>query len=91
MNTVKGKSTGVIRYDKKHAQKKFVKFEREMFYGDFSGDNKKPTAEQIALKKKREEREALKESKRLEKRRRGSNTIKNRKAAMMENKVEFFE
>ena len=84
-DSIKGGSTGVPQYNKRKFQQRRVKFEREMIYGDFSNKTQEPTEEQIALKKKREAKEAEIESIRIEKRRRGSNTIKKRKAERMKN------
>jgi hypothetical protein len=52
-----GKSTGPPTFDKKKIEKKRMKFEREVWYGNFSNDEMKPTTEQIELRKKREEKE----------------------------------
>ena len=68
---VSGKSTGTPNYDKKRAQKKFVKFEREVFYGNFSGGDSKPTPEQIERRKIREEREQALNDRKYERRHRG--------------------
>ena len=75
-----GISTGQPNYDKKKAQERKMKFEREAWYGVFEGDKLKPTLEQIEQKKKREVIATEKEAKRMEKRRRGSNTNRQRKA-----------
>ena len=40
-----------------------MKFERELFYGDFTVDNLKPTPEQIARKKEHEIRQAILDAK----------------------------
>ena len=66
-----GVSTGQPKYDKKKAQKRMVKFEREAWYGNFSNDEMKPTPEQIELRKKREEKEAKLAARKNEKRHRG--------------------
>ena len=68
---VSGKSTGTPVYDKKRAQKKFVKFEREAFYGKFSGNDSKPTPEQIERRKIREEREHALDARKYERSHRG--------------------
>mgnify|MGYP001271027695 FL=1 len=68
---VSGKSTGIAKYDKKRVQKKFVKFEREVFYGNFSGGDSKPTIEQIERRKIREEREQALNDRKYERRHRG--------------------
>ena len=68
---VSGKSTGTPNYDKKRAQKKFVKFEREVFYGNFSGGDSKPTIEQIERRKIREEREQALNDRKYERSHRG--------------------
>ena len=68
---VSGKSTGIAKYDKKRVQKKFVKFEREVFYGNFSGGDSKPTPEQIERRKIREEREQALDARKYERSHRG--------------------
>jgi len=83
-----GISTGQPIYDKKKAQERKIKFEQEVWYGNFEGNKMKPTPEQIEQKKKREVIAAEKELKRVEKRRRGSNTIRQRKARERVNKNE---
>ena len=66
-----GISTGQPTYDKKKAQERKMKFEREAWYGNFEGDKMKPTPEQIELKKKREEKEAKLAARKYEKSHRG--------------------
>ena len=81
-----GISTGQPNYDKKKAQERKMKFEREAWYGVFEGDKMKPTPEQIEQKKKREVEAAKKEAIRMEKRRKGSKTIRQRKARELNKK-----
>lgn len=81
-----GISTGQPTYDKKKAQERKMKFEREAWYGVFEGDKMKPTPEQIEQKKKREVEAAEKEAIRMEKRRKGSKTIRQRKARELNKK-----
>ena len=66
-----GISTGQPNYDKKKAQERKMKFEREAWYGVFEGDKIKPTPEQIELKKKRQECQARLDAKKFERRHRG--------------------
>ena len=66
-----GISTGQPNYDKKKAQERKMKFEREAWYGVFEGDKLKPTPEQIEQKKKREEKEAELAARKYEKSHRG--------------------
>ena len=56
---MKGISTGNNQFNKVKFQKKLLKVEREIFYGDFGGGDIKPTPEQIARKKEREVRQAI--------------------------------
>ena len=78
-----GESTGQPKYDKKKAQERKMKFEREAWYGNFEGDETKPTPEQIELRKKREEKEAKLAARKHEKRHRGGfqKTKKGKEAA----------
>ena len=78
-----GISTGQPNYDKKKAQERKMKFEREAWYGVFEGDKIKPTLEQIELKKKREVEAAEKEARKYEKSHRGGfNKTKKGKAGV---------
>ena len=52
-------STGNHQFDKVKFQKKLLKLEREIIYGNFGGGDIKPTPEQIARKKEREVRQAI--------------------------------
>ena len=65
-----GLSTGQPKFDKKKIEEKRMKFEREVWYGNFGNDEMKPTPEQIELKKKRKERklEIIEEKKAKQKR-----------------------
>ena len=93
MTSIKGKSTGVAQYDKRKFQQRRVKFEREVSHGVFNAGlvnhytdegNIIPTQEQIARKMKREAKEAKEASIRLAKRRKGSETLKRRRAEAKE-------
>ena len=56
-------STGNHQFDKVKFQKKLLKTQREIFYGDFTSENIEPTPEQIARKKEREIRQAVLDAK----------------------------
>ena len=60
---MKGSSTGNNQFNKVKFQKKLLKIEREIFYGDFTSGNIEPTPEQIARKKEREVRQAILDAK----------------------------
>ena len=75
-NTV-GHSTGKPQYDKREHQKRKMKFIQQSYHGDFSG-NTEPTAEQIELKKKKDQVAAAEAKKLHEKRMRGWHTRKAR-------------
>ena len=78
-----GLSTGQPKFDKKKIEEKRMKFEREVWYGNFGNDEMKPTPEQIELRKKREEKEAKLAARKHEKRHRGGfqKTKKGKEAA----------
>ena len=78
LQNITGNSTGQGTKDHVKHQKRKMKHHL-MNRGIFDGDNMVPTPEQIALKKKRNAQAKLKEDVRVEKRRRGSNTLKQRK------------
>ena len=78
LEKISGDSTGQGSRDNVKYQKRKMKHHL-MNRGIFDGDNMKPTPQQIALKKKRNAQAKLKEDVRVEKRRRGSNTLKRRK------------
>ena len=77
LEQISGDSTGQAQRDTVKYQKRKMKHHL-MNRGIFEGDMK-PTPQQIALKIKRDAKAKLVEEKRLEKRRRGSNTLKRRK------------
>ena len=66
-----GLSTGQPKFDKKKIEEKRMKFEREVWYGNFGEGDIKPTPEQIELKKKREEKEVKLAARKYEKSHRG--------------------
>ena len=78
LEKISGDSTGQAQRDNVKYQKRKMKHHL-MNRGIFDGDNMKPTPQQIAQKIKRDAKAKLVEEKRVEKRRRGSNTLKRRK------------
>lgn len=78
LEKITGDSTGQAQRDTVKYQKRKMKHHL-MNRGIFEGDNMVPTPEQIAQKIKRDAKAKLVEEKRVEKRRRGSNTLKRRK------------
>ena len=78
LEQISGDSTGQAQRDKVKYQKRKMKHHL-MNRGIFESNDMKPTPQQIAQKIKRDANAKLVEEKRLEKRRRGSNTLKRRK------------
>ena len=76
-SSFKGTSTGQPIADRRRMQERKMKFERNVFYGNFSGDTK-PTEEQRKLHMEKLKKAKSEKDRKKEKRRRGFITRKNR-------------